>query len=52
MIRNLFMKKSNNVEEVYIIWNESIFEGRTRAEVLKFKERYRKLALKRYKAMQ
>lgn len=52
MIRNLFMKKSNNVEEVYIIWNESIFEGRTRAEVLKFKEKYRKLALKRYKAIQ
>ena len=51
MIKNLFAKRNEKAEEVFVIWNESIFAGKKRSEILEFKEKYRKIALQRYNAM-
>lgn len=51
MMKNLFVKRNEKAEEVFVIWNESIFKGKKRSEILEFKEKYRKIALQRYKAM-
>lgn len=49
MINYFRNKTEKKIREISILWNEDVFQGMTRSQIIEFKKKYKKLILEQYK---